>query len=177
MSTTESLQRLEDLTNHYIGELDGFSMEQLTQKASEDDWSLGQMYVHLINTALYMQLRNIEVCRNAQPDAAEAAGGGGKSEMVEEIFAQGALPAVRVHVPPSPQYTPGQPESKEQLAAGMRDVLSRVKAAEPGLAELSPQQTAAHPRFGRLNATEWFLLVEMHYRHHLMQKERLKSLL
>jgi hypothetical protein len=28
-----------------------------------------------------------------------------------------------------------------------------------------------------LNATEWFAIVEMHYRHHLRQKERLDALL
>ncbi|MBT2770920.1 hypothetical protein J7J47_01565 [Halomonas sp. ISL-60] len=32
-----------------------------------------------------------------------------------------------------------------------------------------------HPGFGALNAKEWFLLIEMHYRHHLSQLERLKQ--
>ncbi|RAP28452.1 hypothetical protein C2W64_04886 [Brevibacillus laterosporus] len=27
-----------------------------------------------------------------------------------------------------------------------------------------------HPGFGALNAQEWYVLVEMHYRHHLLQK-------
>ena len=62
MKTIESLQHFEQLMNTYLDELTGFSMEQLTWQPSENEWSLGQMYLHLINSALYMQIRNIEDC-------------------------------------------------------------------------------------------------------------------
>ncbi|WP_307719592.1 DinB family protein [Paenibacillus chibensis] len=78
-------------------------------------------------------------------------------------------------MPPSPQYTPQQPESKEKLIQGLRTVIQRMKEAEPTLEKASKQHTVSHPSFGGLNAKEWFLLVEMHYRHHLLQLERLKQ--
>lgn len=50
-----------------------------------------------------------------------------------------------------------------------------MKEIEPALEKMSKQNTVSHPRFGGLCAEEWFLLVEMHYRHHLLQLDRLKK--
>ncbi|WP_442951633.1 hypothetical protein [Paenibacillus sp. GYB003] len=104
-------------------------------------------------------------------------GSGGKTEIGETIFATGSFPPVRLHVPPSDAYTPRQPESKERLAEGLREVVLRMRQVEPVLDEIPPSNTVSHPRFGGLNAKEWFLLVGMHYRHHLLQKERLDAFL
>lgn len=173
MNTVEIVNKLEEVTNHYVQELENFNMKQLLQKPSEDEWSIGQMYVHLIQAARYMQLRNIEVCRQGGPAVTEA--GTEKSEIGQSIFAQGSLPPVRVKVPASPQYTPAQPESKEQLREGLIDVLHLMKELEPTLDEIPEHHTVAHPAFGPLTAKEWFALVEMHYRHHLLQLNRLKG--
>ncbi|MGD8192055.1 DinB family protein [Brevibacillus ginsengisoli] len=171
MNTTETLQRFEELANHYLEELNQFSIEQLLEKPTEEEWSLGQMYIHLIQTALYMQLRNIDQCRTMKESAQEQAGA--KSEAGMAVFAQGGFPAIRIQVPPSAQYTPQQPESKEQIIEGLQTVLQRMREIEPILHEIPTEHTVDHPRFGGLNAQEWFALIEMHYRHHLHQKKRL----
>ncbi|MCU6792011.1 DinB family protein [Paenibacillus sp. WQ 127069] len=173
MHTTETLQHFGEITEHYIQELNEFTMEQLRRQPSESEWSLGQMYVHLINSALYMQLRNADDCMTRSEDAIISTEG--KTETGEAIFNQGSLPPIRIQVPASPQYTPGQPDSKEQLVQGLQAVLRRMKEIGPMLEQESMQHTVAHPRFGMLNAKEWFMLVEMHYRHHLRQKDRLKN--
>ncbi len=175
MNTTEALQRFEETANHYIQELDGFSIEQLQRKPAEDEWSLGQMYQHLINSALYMQLRNIEQCLAPSEDSAAPIAV--KTKEGTAIFDQGGFPPIRVHVPPSPQYTPGQPESKEQLIQGLYTVIDRMKEILPQIEKGTMQNTVPHPRFGPLNAQEWFLLIEMHYRHHLLQMDRLTQFL
>ncbi|CAM5797768.1 DinB family protein [Brevibacillus borstelensis] len=189
MNTKETLKKMEEITELYVRELDRYDMEQLTRKPSEDEWSLGQMYMHLIRAALFMQLRHVDTFK-AQSEQIEAANGeagseslsggdtpGEKTEAGQAVFAQGSLPPVRIRVPASPEYTPPQPESKEQLAEGLRQVFSKMRELEPVLADISPVFTAPHPAFGHLNATEWFAIVEMHYRHHLRQKERLDALL
>lgn len=173
VTTKEALQRFEETVAHYIHELEPFSMEQLKQKPSDNEWSIGQMVQHLINSALYMQLRNVDQCLVPSEDSLVSQAG--KTEAGEAIFAQGSFPPVRVQVPPSPQYTPQQPESKEQLIQGLHAVIQRMKEIEPTLGEASKQNTVPHPRFGGLCAEEWFLLVEMHYRHHLLQLDRLKQ--
>ena len=70
MNTTEALRRFEETVQVYLQELDGFSMEELKYRQAEDEWSIGQMYQHLIQSALSMHLRNIELCLNPIEDAA-----------------------------------------------------------------------------------------------------------
>ncbi|WP_223070173.1 DinB family protein [Paenibacillus caui] len=173
MNTVEALQRFEETANYYIRELDNFSMEQLHRQPSKDEWSLGQMYLHLINAALYMQMRNIDQCMMQSEDG--TASSAVKTKEGEAIFEQGGFPPIRIQVPPSPQYTPQQPESKEQLTQGLNAVIRRMKEIEPTLEQAPKHTTVSHPRFGALNAKEWFLLIEMHYRHHLRQMDRLRE--
>ncbi|MFS0837411.1 DinB family protein [Paenibacillus sp. 1P03SA] len=173
MNTLDTLNRFEQLAETYIQELDNYSLEELTRKPEEDQWSLGQMYVHLINSALYRHLPNMEACRTSSvtEEAAE------KTERGVEAYARGSYPPIRIQVPPSKEYTPLQPESKEQLADGLREVIRAMRVIQPVLADIPAANTVAHPGFGGLNAVEWFALVEMHYRHHLLQKERLDAFL
>ncbi|MGZ9585865.1 DinB family protein [Paenibacillus marinisediminis] len=173
MNTAEALQRLQETMAHYLHELDGFSIDQLRFQLTEDEWSIGQMYQHLIQSALYMHLHNIEKCLAHSSDSATTLMG--KTEEGAAIFVQGSFPPIRIHVPPSPQYTPVQPETKDQLIQGLATVVQRMKEIEPTLEGASVQSTVPHPRFGGLHAKEWFLLIEMHYRHHLRQLERLKQ--
>lgn len=174
MNTKEILSRFEETAEVYMRDLEGLSMEQLTWKPQDDQWSLGQMYMHLIQSALYMQLRNVETCRNAEIEANTE---NGKSEAGEAVFALGSFPPVAIQVPPSPEYTPLQPESKEQIRSGLKAVIAKMRELEPLLAEHTGQGTFAHPRLGSLNAHEWYQLVEMHYRHHFLQKTRLENFL
>lgn len=175
ITTKEALQRFEETAAHYIQELDQLTLDQLRQKPSNNEWSIGEMLQHLINSALYMQLRNIEKCLIPIQDPLALQTG--KTEEGATIFAQGIFPPIRIHVQPSPQYTPEQPDNKDQLIQGLQTVIQRMKQIEPALERASKQNTVTHPGFGGLCAEEWFLLVEMHYRHHLLQLERLKQVL
>jgi len=172
MNTTEALQRFEETVQVYLQELDGFNMEELEYRQAEDEWSIGQMYQHLVQSAL-MHLRNMEQCLN--PIGEAGASMAGKTREGTAVFQQGSFPPIRIQVPPSPQYTPEQPATKEQLIQGLDTVIQRMRQIEPLLGEASLIHTVSHPSFGGLNAEEWFLLVEMHYRHHFRQLHRLKQ--
>ncbi len=174
MNTKEVLQKFEEVAEQYIRELEGLRLEQLTYKPSETVWSIGQMYMHLIQSAIYMQLRNLEACRTANN---ANIGGGEKNAQGVAVFSQGSFPPIKIQVPPSKEYTPQQPESKEQLVNGIRQVIQQMREIEPTIASIPADSTTLHPAFGALNATEWFALVEMHYRHHLRQLAELKEIL
>ncbi|WP_338019685.1 DinB family protein [Paenibacillus piscarius] len=60
------------------------------------------------------------------------------------------------------------------MVRGLNTVVERMRETLPKLAHAPLHSTVPHPRFGPLNATEWYLLIEMHYRHHLLQLERFK---
>ncbi len=183
MDTKEILRKFEDTVSGYIRELERFSLEQLLWKPATDEWSLGQMYLHLIHSAQFMQLRNVALCLDGGPTVLST----GKTKQGEELFSTGSFPPDRIKVPASPQYTPPQPESKEQLVDGLWETVRRMVEIEPSVASAFEQITQArsetgdetvrhrvvHPRLGGLDAIEWFCLIEMHYRHHLLQKKRL----
>ncbi|WMT43506.1 DinB family protein [Paenibacillus sp. D2_2] len=171
-STQEALQEFEATVERYLLELDNLDLKQTLQKPNEEEWSIGQMYMHLIQSAQYMQLQHVDQCLTESNET--LAHEEEKTEQGRIIFEQGSFPPIRIRVPASPQYTPQQPESKEQLTEGLHSVVERMRRTEPALSQASLRHKIAHPRFGALNAKEWFLLVEMHYRHHLSQLERLK---
>jgi DinB superfamily len=184
MDTKETLSKFEETVSGYMRELDGLTLEQLLWKPAEDEWSLGQMYMHLIRSA-QLHLRNVALC--LEPGGSPEVSQAGKTKWGEDLFKGESFPPERIQLPPSPQYTPPQPESKEQLVAGLQDTLRRMVEIEPIVASVFDpvaqrqsepgkeivRNTVLHPRFGGLNALEWFRLIEMHYRHHLLQKQHL----
>ncbi|MBB6637505.1 DinB family protein [Cohnella thailandensis] len=171
--TAEALRQFEVSIKTYLSELEKLEWEQLLYKANPEEWSIGQMYVHLIQSAQGMQLRNADLCLAGSEENLSA--NGEKTESGKAVFDQGSFPPVRVRVPASPQYTPKQPESRDRLIEGLHAVAERMRGMEPALAQASERNKVLHPRLGALNAKEWFLLVEMHYRHHFLQLDRLKS--
>ncbi len=187
MDTKEILHQFSETVSEYIRELEDCSLDQLLWKPSEDEWSLGQMYMHLIGSAQFMQLRNAVLC--LEPGGSRDIPQAEKTETGKAVFKTGSFPPERIRVPPSPQYTPSQPESKEQLISGLRDTLRQMTEIEPRIAlafgtvprlqeepgKESVPYTVVHPRLGGLNALEWFQLIEIHYRHHVLQKIRLEN--
>ncbi|MCR2804617.1 DinB family protein [Paenibacillus soyae] len=172
-TTTEALQAFEATVGRYLAELDSLEMEQLRALPNEEDWSIGQMYMHLIQSAQFMHLANVDHCLAGNEIVQE--GAGEKTDAGKAVFELGSFPPIRIRVPASSQYTPRQPESKEQLIEGLRGVMERMRRTEIVLKQAPEENKILHPRLGALNATEWFLLIEMHYRHHLLQLERLKD--
>ncbi|WP_405141888.1 DinB family protein [Paenibacillus sp. FSL H7-0942] len=172
-STTEVLTSFETAVERYLAELNKLDMGSLLKKQSEEEWSIGQMYVHLIQSALFLHLHNIEQCLSSEDSTLKS--GEEKTELGRQVFELGQFPPVPVKVPASPQYTPQPPESMESLSDGLHMVVERMRSTEPLLHQASENNKIRHPRLGALNAQEWFLLIEMHYRHHFLQLDRLKS--
>ncbi|MBT2284103.1 DinB family protein [Paenibacillus polymyxa] len=171
-STMEVLQSFETTVERYVAELNAFDMEQLHQKEDEEEWSIGQMYVHLIQSALSMHLPNIEQCLSSNDSTLNL--DGEKTEWGRQIFELEQFPPVPIKVPTTPQNTPKLPESMESLIAGLHMVVERMRSTEADLRLSSVSNKTLHPALGALNAQEWFLLIEMHYRHHFLQLDRLK---
>ncbi|MNW25177.1 DinB superfamily protein [compost metagenome] len=173
--TMEVLAAFEATVERYIMELDSLGLEQLRSKPDEETWSIGQMYVHLIQSAQYLHLQYVDQCLASGEETWMPMGQ--KTEQGKAVFESGSFPPIQIRVPASPQYTPRQPENKEQLLEGLRSVVERMKHTEPGLIQALEEHKIVHPSLGALHAQEWFLLIEMHYRHHLLQLARLQEFL
>ncbi|MFD1884912.1 DinB family protein [Paenibacillus wenxiniae] len=277
----EVVRSLEQTVNSYMETLGHVSLEQLLWKPAPAEWSLGQMLMHLIQSAQGMQLANVRRCLAVKGTGANADGNTQtvsgqliddvqveKTAHGEALFQYGSFPPERIEVPASPYYTPLPPENKEQLVDGLTETLRQVKEIAPAVKKVREQvlarcsasyaksedidsnrnqnsnihsyshsnisskensssnlniihtdstkdshtdanpnpnaddflkhmtaksidaddipkcahsehklslPTVAHPRLGGLNAWEWFWLIEMHYRHHLHQQQRLEE--
>lgn len=173
--TMEVLAAFEATVERYVMELDSLGLEQLRSKPDKETWSIGQMYVHLIQSAQYLHLQNVDQCLASGEETWMPMGQ--KTERGKAVFESGSFPPIPIRVPASLEYTPCQPENKEQLLVGLRSVVERMKRTESGLIQASEEHKMVHPGFGPLHAQEWFLLIEMHYRHHLLQLARLQEFL
>ncbi|HFJ9450538.1 hypothetical protein CN268_12280 [Bacillus anthracis] len=162
------MTNFEELAAYYIEELERYSIEQFRTKPSSEEWSLGQMYNHLI-ASTYMQLDAIAKCKTETPSAINK-----KTDMGEKVYKLGAFPDIQIKVPNHPGYTPENPSNKEEIQKRMLELITVVKDIEPTLSSIPSDCKVEHPGLGYLHAAEWFQLISMHFAHHLRQKERLE---
>ncbi|WP_242309790.1 DinB family protein [Bacillus cereus group sp. BfR-BA-01331] len=168
MNSTTTLEKFESLATYYLEELEKYSLEQFRTKPSAEEWSLGQMYNHLLS-ATYMQLDAIEKCKTETPSVANK-----KTDMGEKVYIMGAFPDIQIKVPDYPGYTPENRTTKEEVQEHFLELITIVKDIKPTLTSIPNDCKVEHPGLGYLNATEWFQLISMHFAHHLRQKERLE---
>jgi DinB superfamily len=172
LDTKEILKQFEQVATYYIEELSKYSLDEFTRKPSEDEWSLGQMYNHLINSTLYFHLKAIEQCANGT-----VSDSGKKTEIGESIFKEGTFPPIRVKGPDTPDFTPQNPTGKEEVKESLLQIIEKMREIEGKLFDISTSQKVQHRAMGYLNAEEYFQLIDMHFRHHLRQKERIDQFL
>lgn len=173
MNNQKTLKQVTDVITIWENELDNYSMEKLIKTPSQDSWSLGQVYNHLINTSLNFHLKQIEKCTISTENQS-------KNKSMKGVVAYcilGSFPPIKVKVPPSDFYTSKQPSSKQEILDGLSLVKRKMGEMYLILDKTKKQGKTPHPAFSFLNGNEWFKLIEMHFRHHLRQKKRLDNFL
>lgn len=155
----------------FKNELSRYTSEQLYHVPKEGIWSIGQMYDHIILVA-HEYLNNVEICATAHEARSL-----GKTPKGEQLFKDGGFPPIKIRLPDDMNAPPNNSDSKEKLERRMEEVIERLEHWGARLLSIDPKHKVEHGRFGWLNATEWYELVEMHTRHHLRQKVELESYL
>lgn len=153
----------------YKSSLKAYSLEQIRHIPEPDVWSLGQMYNHVIVVA-HEYLDNVEACAAANEEQPH-----GKTEAGERLFKLGGFPPVKIKLPDFLNQPPSNSESKEELTYGLDQVMQRMMEWEGKKDAVNPHYKVEHGGFGWLNAREWFDLIGMHFRHHLLQKIELEQ--
>jgi hypothetical protein len=170
MEAEKAYKKFLELAKYYMKELDFYGKNQFKYKLSDNQWSLGQLYDHLINGTYSFHLKEIENCLNKK----NGKEGGNKKFKGKLIFFLNGFPKIKIKGLPSEKYTPTQPESPVK----MKDELYRfIKMMQKISKDIDHSNNlkykTLHPSFGMLNALEWYLIIEMHFRHHLKQKTKL----
>ncbi|QHW33087.1 DinB family protein [Paenibacillus rhizovicinus] len=159
-----------DFIEAFKKDLKSYPPDRLRRIAKQGGWSLGQLIDHLIAVA-DEYLSHVAFC--AQSVEEQPAG---KTEAGEDVYLRGAFPPIRIKLPDTPEFTPSNERSKEELLAGLDRIERDMLAWELQLEAINPSMKWQHGGFGWLNAREWFDLIGMHTRHHFRQKAELEAL-
>lgn len=154
----------------WIKNLEPYSFANLCMKPTPGSWSLGQLYLHLINDTRYY-IEQIEPCLSSNNNATEQIKPNRKALLLANEF-----PDIQIEGHPDNAFIP-QPESKEQLLQSLQNIKDDMNSIWLLIQQTPFNGKSKHDGFGYMTAAEWFQLAEMHFRHHLRQKKRLDDFL
>lgn len=154
----------------WIKELEKYRFTELSAKASPDSWSLGQVYMHLIeDTKFYIE--QMKTCISTNDNVVEEASPNGKTMLLNNDF-----PDAIIEGAPSNALVP-QPGNKQQLRSALTNLKDEINNIETKISKSEFKGKTQHPGLGYFNAKEWLQFAEMHLRHHLRQKKRIDDFL
>lgn len=160
--------------NEWESFLTKYTIEELQIQPSEDTWSLGQVYSHLLDGILSYFDFMIKRCVSSDKNHGER-----KLEAGLWVFQNDSFPDIKVKNGIK-GYVPDQPNSKKEILNKIEMVIKWVNETAEYLSKNEDDASkgkSLHKRFGYLTALEWYALGEMHFRHHLRQKQRIDQFL
>jgi hypothetical protein len=161
-----SIENFNQTLDTWIRELEHYNFSQLSAKPSAIDWSLGQVYMHIITETRHF-IKQIQICTSNNDNINEEASGDGKKMLLNDEFPDAILEG-----PPSNANTP-QPVSNDQLTAELLHLKDEINKAAAQITKSHFKGKTKHPGLGYFTANEWLQFAEMHFRHHLRQKKRI----
>lgn len=171
LSVNEVYENLEKVVNQCISSLDEYTDEKFALKRDAETWSLGQMYEHLVLTSNFFFMANVVRCLEQRKGQI----GGEKNEWGEKQFKYGGFPPRKFKIPEVLQGPEPVAKSREEYKSLLGKVLEDAQKLVGPILQNNGEYKTLHPPFGFLNAAEWFCMMEMHFRHHLRQKEELEQ--
>lgn len=159
----------------WLKSLELYNEAPFIKKKSDTDWSMGQLYNHLISFALKHQIVNARHCIEQKNGALT----GGKNFKGFMVYFTNGIP-FKLKPAYNNENPPTQPENKLEIKDKLIKLLKEMEDLDRDIAGLSKdalKYKTKHPLFGCLNAKEWYQLVIIHFRHHLKQKEKIENTL
>jgi hypothetical protein len=150
--------------NYWLDELNRYEFEQMLEKPQLDKWSLGQVYMHLIDATGFF-LSQVEACLQTDDHAEDE-----MSEVAKAMFADDEFPDKMIEGPPSNAATP-QPASKNEIIEGLENLKEKIMQLNQSKSTFAGK--TKHPGHQYFNADEWLQYAHMHFRHHERQKGRI----
>ncbi len=171
MNLNKLEKQTHEVIDYWISEYKSYTWEQILAKPSEDEWSLGQVGIHLWMSAKGFFFKNAEKCLNQ--DGTEK--GRSKKFAAHFIFTLRMLPPVKYDMPKQVAVVPKQPESLEALIGKLEDIKKLASDYIQRIPKSDPALKTRHPFLGWLNTAEWISLCNIHFRLHMRQKRRLEQ--
>ena len=164
------MEDLEHSIDHWIQALDQYDLKQLCSKPSQNSWSMGQLYRHLIaDTGYYIE--QIRLCLDTNEHATEES-----AAFAQSILHNNGFPDQQIKGDPSHASIP-QPTDKKQLITDLQKLKEAVLVLKEAVFSSQSKGKTKHPGLGYFSAREWYRFADLHFRHHLKQKNRIDHFL
>jgi hypothetical protein len=167
---TELISDLNATLDLWITSLEEYSYAQLTTKPGPLRWSIGQVYMHLIADSFFY-IGRIKTCLLSNEYSEKEASANGKLMLKNNAFPDEVIDGA-----PENARVP-QPESKEQLRDDLLNLRNEFNTAAEKIAQSPYHGKSMHPGLEYFSAQEWIQFADMHFRHHLRQKNRIDDFL
>lgn len=158
------VQQFNETISRWISYLHDYTIEMLHQQPQSGGWSLGQVYIHIIDDTAY-QLQQMKDAllqdKNHQEDMHPNA---------REMFSNNAFPDIRIEGPATGTSIP-QPESIATLLQALTEIKDEVNNLHHTHDLSAATGKSLHPGLLFFTALEWLQFMEMHMRHHFRQKK------
>lgn len=164
-----------DLLNEFLSalslykeSLSKYNIDQLHQKPDAESWSLGQLYMHLLDdTNWYFD--QVEIALQDKDHQFETT-----SEKAAQILGRKSFGEEKIKGDPQAALNVPQPNSTEYLFRQLEHLENRAKLLWEKVRD-NPPGKSQHPGLGYFNSLQWFQFAELHLRHHIKQKDRIFS--
>jgi hypothetical protein len=154
----------------WIVSLDQYTLEMLLLEPEPGVWSLGQVYMHIINDTGYF-VEQMRIClQNDSYSQME------KHENAAAILANNEFPDMLIQGPATYSSVP-VPKTKEELVRGLLLIREEVNTLYNEFNFDKSTGKTKHPGLLFFNAIEWLRFAEIHMRHHFRQKKRIDDVL
>jgi hypothetical protein len=167
METTNTvISQFNDTINQWIAYLDNYSIDMLQRQPVPGSWSIGQVYVHIIDdTSWFVEQIAAALATDANSDKE-------MHQHAKAIFANNAFPDMQLQGP-STNASIRQPQDKAALLQELVAIRDKVNTLVSTYDLAASTGKTQHPGFWFFNAAEWLQFAEMHMRHHFRQKKRI----
>jgi hypothetical protein len=164
-------RQFNETIDQWILYLEEYTLEMLCRVPATGGWSLGQVYIHLIDDTGYHveQMKAALMNNNANSDKT-------MHPDARALFARNAFPDTRIEGP-SANVSIRQPASREELHQKLEGIKTEVNRLYHDFDFDAAKGKALHPGLHYFNAAEWLHFTEMHMRHHFSQKKRIDQAL
>ena len=154
----------------WVDALKDYDNRSLLIKPAIDSWSIGQVYMHLIDETIFF-LSQARACLSTNKNAEETASAEGL-----QMLSNNSFPDELIDSPPSNQFLQ-QPTSREQILTGLEQIRVHIDEVQLLLKQSTFRGKSKHPGLQYLDAHQWCQFAEMHLRHHFKQKQRIDEYL
>jgi hypothetical protein len=160
------------VAKYLLKELEYYGENQFKRKTDVSDWTIGQLYDHIISGSYEHHFKAIRNCLDQKGGDLK----GGKTLAGYFVFLFGTYPPFKQKGIPG--YLPNQIKNTEK---GKDMMFGYLKEMQKLAIEIDKRGKSnykvKHRKLGRLTALEWYELVAIHQKYHLKQKYKIDKIL